>query len=231
MYTEIIDTTYGKMIVPSTDKNQVQYYKQNQKHINESEIITLAETLKGDERPVIIDCGTNVGFFTFGLNYLVPNSTIYTFEAQRIIFNMVCGSIALNEYENIYAFNCAVSNTNEGTIRVPKYDYNKVSNFGSVEVERHRGKENIGQPDPQQFDYVPNKSIDSLNLDYVSLIKIDVEGMEEKVLSGAEKTIEKNKPILFIEYSKSNKTNIMAFLNKYSYNVEDIDGNYLCRPK
>jgi hypothetical protein len=42
-------------------------------------------------------------------------------------------------------------------------------------------------------------AIDSLELSNVSLIKIDVEGMEEQVLDGARKTILANRPIIIIE--------------------------------
>ena len=41
--------------------------------------------------------------------------------------------------------------------------------------------------------------IDSLQLDNVSFIKIDVEQMENAVLDGAKQTILKNKPVILLE--------------------------------
>jgi FkbM family methyltransferase len=42
-------------------------------------------------------------------------------------------------------------------------------------------------------------TLDSLNLDNISMIKIDVENHENEVLEGAKQTILRNKPIVFIE--------------------------------
>ena len=42
-------------------------------------------------------------------------------------------------------------------------------------------------------------TLDSLNLDNISMIKIDVENHENEVLQGGKQTILKNKPIIFIE--------------------------------
>jgi len=48
------------------------------------------------------------------------------------------------------------------------------------------------------FISVPIKTIDSMNLENVSFIKMDIEGSELNALKGAEKTIAKNKPKLAI---------------------------------
>lgn len=42
-------------------------------------------------------------------------------------------------------------------------------------------------------------TLDSLNLQNISMIKIDVENHENEVLEGAKQTILNNKPIIFIE--------------------------------
>jgi len=62
-------------------------------------------------------------------------------------------------------------------------------------------------------------SIDSLGLKRIDLIKIDVEGMEERVLDGAAGSIQAHKPIMIIEKIKSNESNLKNFLsaNDYSY--------------
>lgn len=49
------------------------------------------------------------------------------------------------------------------------------------------------------YDSVPIRTLDSHNLSNVSLIKIDVEGMEAEVLRGAADTINHFHPILYIE--------------------------------
>jgi hypothetical protein len=44
-----------------------------------------------------------------------------------------------------------------------------------------------------------------LNLERLDFIKIDVEGFEKKVLCGLEKTLERFRPILLVEYSELTK--------------------------
>ena len=68
----------------------------------------------------------------------------------------------------------------------------------------------------------PLRTLDSFNIkeDRVDLLKIDVEGMDNEVLTGSEKTIKKYKPIIMIEsfhdcYEKSN-----AILEEYGYKKE-----------
>jgi hypothetical protein len=47
--------------------------------------------------------------------------------------------------------------------------------------------------------FVELLTLDQLHLSNVSLMKIDVEGMEDQVLDGAKETILKNRPIILIE--------------------------------
>ena len=69
--------------------------------------------------------------------------------------------------------------------------------------------------------YVVTEKLDYFELDNISLIKIDAEGSEAKVLEGAEETINKCKPIILIEIWKSKKRiNVIKELCKN--NNEDL---------
>lgn len=46
---------------------------------------------------------------------------------------------------------------------------------------------------------IPVRTLDSLNLNNITMIKIDVENHENEVLEGAKQTILRNKPIIFVE--------------------------------
>jgi hypothetical protein len=69
-------------------------------------------------------------------------------------------------------------------------------------------------------------------LNNISLIKIDVEGMELDVLEGAKETITRNKPIIFIEFLKSKynqdmESPIMKYLlGKCNYQLIPIQESY-----
>lgn len=238
MYLEILETEYGNLIVPSTDINQVQYYKNNKVYIDQNQIDLLSSVMKPIDSPVIVDCGTNVGFFAFGLNKLLSNATIYCFEAQKEIFKMLKGTIALNEFSNIQVFHNVISSDINQDYSVPVYNFNITSNFGSVEVQGARsavipGESNfefIGQA-TARYEMVKSKTIDSLNLERLDLLKLDIEGMEERAISGAINTIKTCRPILFIEYIKSNRNNLINMVTELKYDIVDVVNNYVCYPK
>ena len=68
--------------------------------------------------------------------------------------------------------------------------------------------------------------LDSLELDNIDYIKIDVEGNELDVLKGAIDTIIKNKPIIELEYNNLSKrfnvelNDIIIFLKKLNYKFD-----------
>ena len=61
-------------------------------------------------------------------------------------------------------------------------------------------------------------------------VLIDVEGMEESVLESANKIISKYKPILFVEFLKSNKANLKKIIEKLGYvDILQVGVNFLCK--
>jgi len=175
----------------------------------------------------MIDAGANIGTFTLGLAPDIDGA-LYAFEAQPVIANMLAGSVALSQRTNIQVHNMALGRF-DGTIEVPRYRYDAPMEFGSVEMSTQM--ERLHQT-PQPVPYrVPMIKIDSLGLDHVDFIKIDVEGMELDVLVGAERTLRICKPILFIEVLKSDQGIIGKFLQLKDYRVEPVPPNdWLCYP-
>ena len=74
---------------------------------------------------------------------------------------------------------------------------------------------------------IPIKTLDSLELDGLSLLKIDVEGMQDAVLRGASNTIRESRPILVIEAFKKNqeRAKTTALLGEMGYAVDQIIGH------
>lgn len=116
------------------------------------------------------------------------NGQVYSFEAQRGCFTLLCCNIALNGLQNIIPHHTAVSDTG-GKIRVPAPRQDAPVNFGGISlIDNHSVGEEINMT-----------TIDDLALDGCDLIKIDIEGMEEQAIQGASKTNTRFRPILFVE--------------------------------
>jgi FkbM family methyltransferase len=181
---------------------------------------------------VALDVGANIGVHSIVLSQEVgERGIVYAFEAQRIIFNMLAGNIALNSVGNVFCFHNAVSDVSE-LINIPIFDYGSPLSFGSVEFGGVQ-KENIGQvPQSGIPEQVLGLVIDEMNFSRMDFLKIDVEGMEMKVLKGAEKSINKFRPFILIEYLKSDKDAMVTWLKETDYIIySGIGANFLAIPK
>ena len=180
-----------------------------------------------------LDCGANIGAHSIAWAKTLQNiglGSVLAFEAQERLYYALCGNIALNNCFNIRAKLCALGSPNfKGEqILIPQPNYNQISSFGSFELIKHENNEFIGQEvEYEKGLYVELVSIDNLELKRIDFIKLDVEGMEMSVLLGAKESIEKFKPSLMIEIIKSNKDEIVNFLNSFGYEIYPFGINIL----
>jgi FkbM family methyltransferase len=142
---------------------------------------------------LVVEVGANIGAHTVHLAKLVgENGGVVAFEAQRVIFQMLCANLALNGIENTDA-KCMAVGAAPGEIMVPRLNYRGDNNFGGVALGGDDG------------DAVEMIAIDNLLLPACHLMKIDVEGMEKQVLEGASQTIGRFRPILYVEDDRIDK--------------------------
>ncbi len=152
----------------------------------DAELAALGQMLRPGD--VVLDVGANIGTHTlFFAQKVAPGGVVYGFEPQRITYEYLCANLALNGLHNAIPLQAAVGEA-PGEITIPLLDQSKQQNFAALNVEGHAAGEAVR--------LMP---IDALALKRCNLIKIDVEGMERKVLKGAEKTIAACRPFLFVE--------------------------------
>ena len=147
---------------------------------------------------------------------------------------MLAGNIANNSIENVWCHHNAVGATS-GEIESPQFDYGRPLGFGSVEFSDHQGEAlaQERQHDSSKREFVNMLTIDSLHLEDVRLIKVDVEGMEDQVLKGAAETIRTHRPFMEIEYLKANLDEVLKFLavNEYNAFLHKPSSVLFCSPK
>jgi FkbM family methyltransferase len=147
---------------------------------------------------IALDIGANIGAHTVAMAQFVgPSGAVYAFEAQRVVFQIMCGNLALNEIGNVHAFPSAVGRAS-GSVKVPVLNYSGIDNFGGIAV---------GTEDGEEVDLV---TIDDLNLPQVKLMKIDVEGMELDVLLGSKATLARCRPLLYVENDRTAKSHALV---------------------
>ncbi|MBL8377513.1 MAG: FkbM family methyltransferase [Burkholderiales bacterium] len=177
---------------------------------------------------VVLDVGANLGVHSLWFSQLVgPRGRVLAFEAQRIVFQMLMGNLALNSIENVYARNVAVG-ADIGSMRMPVLDYGSRRNFGGLELSLHSASTSL---DKTVSEIVEVVTLDSLALEQVDFIKIDVEGMEQDVLAGARDTLARHRPFLQAEWLGRDAGALpRALLGEYGYRVFQYGMNLLCLP-
>jgi FkbM family methyltransferase len=147
---------------------------------------------------VALDIGANLGAHTIPIARLVgPTGFVFAFEPQRVLFNILCGNVALNELVNVKAFPFALGRE-PGQTRVMPLDYGGPNNFGGVSLGGEQGE------------VVPVAPLDQVGLPKARLIKIDVEGMELEVLLGAKALLARDRPFLYVENDRLEKSEALA---------------------
>ncbi|HEY4171600.1 MAG TPA: FkbM family methyltransferase [Rhodopila sp.] len=171
---------------------------------------------------VALDCGAHVGIHTIEWAKLMTGwGKVIAFVAQERLFYALAGNIVINNCLNARAIH-AVLGAQGGNQRVPVPDDLSPGSFGSLEMRQSATTEFIGQA----IDYaeasmveVPAATIDSLKLARVDLIKIDVEGMEADVLTGARDTLTAFRPIVVAEHLKVGWDALADLISPFGYRL------------
>lgn len=171
----------------------------------------------------ILDIGANIGIYSLAFSKMdIAGLKIYSIEAQRLIFYMLAGTMALNSCDNVYLYHAAASNTDDGFLEVQIVNFDVPANYGAFELIEPFHNKDFNGATLDEKEQIALKTIDSLNAENVALIKIDVEGMEDKALEGALKTIELYRPIIFFEYHKTDYNKIKLLLKKFNYALQEL---------
>jgi FkbM family methyltransferase len=146
-----------------------------------------------------IEVGANIGSHTVPLarQLAARGRRLLAVEAQRIVFQMLCANVALNALPNVLAENVACGE-GSGWVGFEEPDYNALGNFGSVSM----GADAAGR---QRVRLVPLDDLVPLGMD-VGLLKLDVEGFEQKVLEGARRTIQRCRPVIYLENDRVDRS-------------------------
>ncbi len=153
---------------------------------SESELQTLAQLLKPGY--VVLDVGANIGTHTvFFAKTVGDQGVVYAFEPQRLAFQNLCANVALNALRRVVTRQVAVG-AEASVVHLQVADPRLELNFAALPLN--------GQTQGERVEVI---AIDCLALARCDLIKVDVEGMETQVLQGAQQTIARCHPVLFLE--------------------------------
>ena len=163
---------------------------------------------------VIFDVGANVGVTSAVFAVSQPAATIYSFEPSPETFGFLCETV--RPFGNVKAFRIAMSDK-PGMMRF--YDNETSASASHLSTNGN----SLGGSSIEVSASTVDQFVKERSLDRVDLIKIDVEGFEPDVISGARQTIERLQPGVFVEV---NSFTLIAYRN---FNprafVESSDGH------
>jgi len=147
----------------------------------------------------VIDCGANIGVISFYAAAIVgPTGRVVAVEALTDNARLLRISAALNGFDHVEVHNGAVGDR-AGSLVID-------TAAGSNGIVGGRLDELIKTTDPAVLamrTISPTLTLDSLaeSIQRVDLIKLDIEGAEGLAVAGALRLIERDRPIVLLEYS------------------------------
>ena len=234
-FNETIDTSSNDLIIKCFKGDNVICKYLNDTHNWEEHISKkLIEYYKPNSN--FIDIGSNYGVHSlYVANYIKKNNfngKVYSYEIQPKIYDLFINNISNNNLNNYINPNLIGLSNIDNTMNVDFInDYDYGSNPGATSIIDNDNK-NINK-DNLITTNISLKTLDSYNINNVSIIKIDVEGYELLTLEGSLNTIIINKPVILIEIWNKKLEEYKNWFIKYlpNYKLEHISNeDYVLLP-
>jgi FkbM family methyltransferase len=148
---------------------------------------TFAQLINKDS--VVVDIGAHVGYYSL-LAASLGAKIIYSFEPEKQRFDFMIDNVILNRFTNVFPVNIAVSN-------YEREDFIYKSDYRGAQYTMYSVNEKE-QKIPVRITTIDN----FFPTEIISVIKIDVEGMETAALEGAKQAITRSDDIkVLLEFS------------------------------
>ncbi len=177
-----------KMYLPYKEEDYIQRTIWRTKKPYEFEMLkdVLKKLSMGIQGGIFLDCGMNIGNHSL---FIAANGyRVIAFEANPKMVEIAQESVRINHFQDkISIFETGISDKYEKAYFPREF----TNNFGGMFLE---------SCNEDKQDFIECRTIDSYDIrEFVSVMKIDVEGWECKVIRGAKKLIFKNRPIIYAE--------------------------------
>lgn len=218
MNVKTVNTEYGEMKYYGNDYFIAIELDQGRLYEQDYVLLHLSKHIKKSK--VILDIGAHIGCHSVLYSHLNNKSQIYSFELQKMMYNLLKQNIQNNGIDNVKIYNCAIGDSikminvcnhiSDGPNRHEEYAYDnhKQYNFGGVSIGH-------GHEERMMI------TIDSLNLSGCDFMKIDIEGYEYFAVIGAINTIIKYKPVIFYEANYKTPTDYMKEVNSLRRSITE----------
>jgi FkbM family methyltransferase len=161
---------------------------------------------------VFIDVGANIGVFTLpAARKIGPAGRVVAIEPSPRAFSYLQQNVALNELSNVHLFQCVATECDGRTM--PFYEA-PIDHFGmgSLGTQFHTNPILVQARTLDQI-------LSAQKIEYVDVIKVDVEGFEAAVFRGAEKLLTSTKPPIVVFEFCEQVGAAQRVLKDYGYSI------------
>ena len=151
---------------------------------------------------LMLDIGANIGSHCIQFKLYFPDIEIYAFEPFKENFDVLIQNT--KQYKDVKCFNVGIGSRTS----IVHFNSGHTQNSGVVHIVRNSDNPNIVL------------SLDSLTIDPVSFIKIDVEGHELSSFEGMKLLLKRDKPLIWLE---DNKGKAVPYLQSLGYKILEED--------
>lgn len=165
---------------------------------------------------VVIDIGAHIGVHTVTMSKKTGmKGAVIAFEPNKKLYMELLNTLSINKCSNVISIAKGLSDKPQTVL------------LNNIQIEQ-----NVNENTPG--DLIETIVLDSLNINNLSLIKMDVENYEYFVLKGAESTILRNKPVIVFEcwigadyenskpQEKANFDRVIDLVESYGYEIRVI---------
>lgn len=160
-----------------------------------------------ESKAAFLDIGAHFGYYTMLAATLVGEAgRVFSFEPTNKSFDLLLSNTAA--MPQVTLCQCAVSN-NENSMDF--YEFQTLySEYNSSDITQYKDEVWFQKSTPTKIT-IPSTTIDIMTAThsfFPVMIKIDVEGAEDKVISGGLRYFETHSPIIIMEYVEPKRNNV-----------------------
>lgn len=158
----------------------------------------VATDLISPNGPIIVDVGANIGQFCAAAKLYYPTATVYSFEPDPESYAQLIANT--DRLDCVHTFNIGIGST-RGRLTFHQHPLSVMSSFTTTPGEHYASEVEL-----------PVERLDDVltGVDWIDLLKVDVEGFEYQVLAGAESVLQRTGAVI-VEVrlgGQSNRSNL-----------------------
>jgi FkbM family methyltransferase len=217
---DLVIHIYNFKVFGSINRNKTSHFLLKKCEFGDYHELGIIKKFSDIKKILLLDCGCNYGFYSFYTASLSELNTIISIEASKNTFEEFLKNIKLNNFKNIKFLNKAISDLDNMNISFneSENDWESSQTHSNFKIKKINNVKSI----------TIDSLLNSYNLtEYITFIKLDIEGNEMSAIQGGLKFIKEFSPLIIIEFSKyifSQKTKVeylKFFLLKFDYSIYD----------